>query len=251
MEPPLLGLASADLVSGAPEAQYGSGLAGALVLRTVDPGPRPSFAWSWQTALGRSMVDRWAGRIATPLPVLGLGLVAAADGTLDDGQLPELRSETKRTVAGITFDLRADNRALGLIKLAPVEQPERFSVQVLSSHRLLRPYDPAWSEVVSVPPVGDPGTPNYQPGYVVYNAADHLAVTDDRQVVTLLSLARTQADDARVDEPGWLRRQGGHFAHRRTRHAIPRPRTDLRSERRLPRVYGRLPALSRDSEVTP
>ena len=207
MEPPLLGLASADLVSGAPEAQHGAGIAGALILRTMNPSPRPSLAWSWQTALGDRWYDRWAARVGTPLRWLGLGLVAAADGTLDDGQLPELRSETKRTVAGIPFDLRADNRALGMIKLAPVEQPERFSAQVLISHRLLRPYDPAWSDVISVPPVGYPGTPNYQPGYVVYNAADHLAVTDDRQVLTLLSLARAKPTRRVATSLGWLRRR--------------------------------------------
>jgi hypothetical protein len=204
---PLLGLASADLVSGAPEAQHGAGLAGALVLRTVNPGPRPSFAWSWQTALGDRWYDRWAGRISTPLPFLPLGLVAAADGTLDDAQLPELRSETKRTVAGIPFDLRADNRALGMIKIAPVEHPERFSAQVLTSHRLLRPYDPAWSSVISVPPVGYPGGPNYQPGYVVYNAADHLGVTDDRRMMALLSLARVRPARRLSTSLGWVRRR--------------------------------------------
>lgn len=207
MDVPLLGLAGADLVSGAPEAQHGAGIAGALILRTANPGPRPSFAWSWQTALGDRWYDRWAGRIGTPLPFLGLGLVAAADGTLDDMQLPELRSETKREVAGIAFDLRADNRALGMIKLAPVDRPERFSAQVLTSHRLLRPYDPAWSDVISIPPVGYPGTPNYQPGYVIYNAADHLAVTDDRQVMTLLSLARAKATRRVATSLGWLRRR--------------------------------------------
>ena len=145
MSLPLLGLRSADLVSGAPEAQYGCGLAGALDLRTMDPGGRPSLALRWQTALEDRWYDRLAARASTPLRVLGLGLTAATDATLDETWLPALRLERKQRVAGVSFDWRAENRVLGFVKLAPIGQPQRFTAQVLVSRHLQRPYDPAWT----------------------------------------------------------------------------------------------------------
>jgi len=202
---PLLALRSADLVSGSPEAQYGCGLAGALDLRTVDPGRRPSFAWRWQTALEDRWYDRASARIGTPLRVLGLGLTAAVDAALDETWLPRLRSERSERVAGLSFDWRAENRVLGWVKLAPVEQPQRFSAQVLMSRHLQRPYDPAWTHVTWVGSSGDPGSPTWQPGHVAYNAADHLAVTDERQVATIVSLSRLQAAGRATLSLGWLR----------------------------------------------
>jgi outer membrane receptor protein involved in Fe transport len=195
---PLLALRSADLVSGSPEAQYGCGLAGALELRSMDPGNRPSLAWRWQTALEDRWYDRMTARAGTPLRVLGLGLAAAVDATLDDTWLPALRSPREQRVAGVSFDWRAENRVLGWVKLAPVEQPQRFSAQVLMSRHLQRPYDPAWTHVTWA----DPGA---GPGYVAYNAADHLAVTDERQLATIVSLSRLRAAGRATLSLGWLR----------------------------------------------
>ena len=207
---PLLALRSADLVSGAPEAQYGCGLAGALDLRTVDPGSRPSFAWRWQTALEDRWFDRASARIGTPLRVLGLGLVAAGDATLDDTWLPALRSERKQKVAGLSFDWRTENRMLGFVKLAPIEQPQRFSAQVLVSRHLQRPYDPAWTaDGWTAPSDNRTGPTLYSPvplpGYRRYRAADHLAVTDERQVATLVSVSRLRATGRATLSLGWLR----------------------------------------------
>ena len=207
---PLLALRSADLVSGSPEAQYGCGLAGALDLRTVDPGPRPSLAWRWQTALEDRWYDRLATRVGTPLGVLGLGLTAALDATLDDTWLPALRTPRVQRVAGVPFDWRADNRVLGWFKLAPVDQPQRFSAQVLVSRHLQRPYDPAWTldGWMYLPP-DSRSSPIYSPvplpGYVAYNAADHLAVTDERRIATIVSLSRLRAAGRATLSLGWLR----------------------------------------------
>jgi hypothetical protein len=218
---PLLALRSADLVSGAPEAQYGCGLAGAVDLRSVDPGSRPEVAWRWQTALESRWYDRWSARVGTPLRILGLGLVAAGEATLDDSWLPSLRSESQAKVAGLSFDWRAENRMLGFFKLAPVDRPQRFSAEVLVSRHLQRPYDRAWSldgwvnppheyivqgldgpEKRFAPPVF---SPDYQPGYVAYSAADHVPITDERQVATLLSVSRLRPSGRATLSLGWLR----------------------------------------------
>jgi outer membrane receptor protein involved in Fe transport len=208
MAVPLLALHSADLVSGSPEAQYGCGLAGALDLRTVDPGSRPALAWRWQTALEDRWYDRLAARVGTPLGLMGLGLVAAGDATLDDTWLPALRSPRVQKVAGLSFDWRAENRILGFVKLAPVAQPQRFSAQVLVSRHLQRPYDPAWTLDGWTHPGGRAPSvfsPTWQPGYQRYRAADHLAVTDERQVAALVTLARLRAVGRAALSLGWLR----------------------------------------------
>jgi outer membrane receptor protein involved in Fe transport len=207
---PLLALSSADLVSGSPEARYGCGLAGALDLRTADPGPRPSFAWRWQTALADRWYDRLAARVETPLRVLGLGLIAAGDAALDDTWLPALRSTREQRVAGVSFDWRAENRMVGLVKLAPVEQPQRFSLQVLVSRHLQRPYDPAWTldgwtYLPPDPRISPIFSPAPLPGYRRYRAADHSAATDERRIATIVSLSRLRAAGRATMSLGWLR----------------------------------------------
>jgi outer membrane receptor protein involved in Fe transport len=175
----------------------------------VDPGARPSFAWRWQTAIAQGGFDRASARVGTPLRVLGLGLVAAGDATLDDTWLPSMRSKRKVQVAGVSFDWRAENRLLGFVKLAPVEQPQRFSAQVLVSRHLSRPYDPAWTlDGWTRPAQGrTPAvfSPTWQPGYQRYRAADHLAVTDERRVATVLALSRLRATGRATLSLGWLR----------------------------------------------
>ena len=127
MEVPLLALRNVELVSGAPEAQYGCGLAGALDLRTVDPGARPEAQLRWTGDGGLdTRYDRVSARVGTPLRVLGLGVVSAVDGTFDDTWLPALRTPNRRRVLGAPLGWRAENRMLGYLKLAPVEQPRRF-----------------------------------------------------------------------------------------------------------------------------
>src|SRR5258705_7829042 len=85
MDVPLLALRSAELVSGAPEAQYAAGLAGVLRLRTLDPTARPTAEWRWQSdARTGTHYDRGSLAVTTPLRVFGLGTVAAGDALLDD-----------------------------------------------------------------------------------------------------------------------------------------------------------------------
>ena len=210
LDVPMLALRSADLVSGAPEAQYGSGLAGTVDLRTVEPGERFSGEARWQTALDERWYDRVSARVGGPLHLLGLGVVAAGDATLDDSWLPDLRSVARTKVAGIPIDWRAENRMLGYVKLAPVDQSRRFVAQLLVDRQLHRPYDPGWSldGWVVVNPQ-DSGRPIFSgdslPGSVRYRAADHLAVTDDRQLAALVSVSTLGERRHGTLSLGWLR----------------------------------------------
>jgi outer membrane receptor protein involved in Fe transport len=208
---PLLAIRGVDLVSGAPEARYASGLAGALDLQTVDPSRRLSGELRWQTD-GRldTRFDRVSGRAVAPLGRLGLGLVAAADALLDDTYLPALRSESRRRIAGLSFGWRAENRMLGFLKLAHVEQPRRFNAQLLMSRQVHRPYDPSWSlDGWSLLPADPKGSPTFSsvqlPGYLRYRAADHLAITDDRGVAALASVSTLRKSGRGTVALGWTR----------------------------------------------
>lgn len=205
MELPLLALRGVDLVSGSPEAQYGAGLAGALELHGLAPTEKPSFAWRWESALFDRWYDRWAARVSSPLRVLGLGIAAAGDITLDNGALPDLRTPKRERLLGVPFQLRIDDRQLGWVRIAPVEQPQRYSLQVLSSRTQHRPYDPTWSAVIADQGSGTPGTPGYIPPRILYNAADHLDVTDERRTAAVLSLARLRERGRVGLTLGWMR----------------------------------------------
>ena len=230
LEVPLLALRGAELVSGAPGAQYASGIAGALDLSTADPGERPAVEWRWQSD-GRTGThfDRVAMRLDAPLELLGLGLMTAGEATLDDTALPMLRSISRRSIAGLSFGWRAENRMLGLIKLAPVREPQRFTAQLLVGRQVHRPYDPAWTlDGWVYLPANPKATPDFSPdslpGYRRYRAADHLAVTDQDDLAALISVSTLRARGHGTLSLGWLRSRavtslsGGHetgdFVHR-------------------------------------
>ena len=211
LEVPLLALREAQLVSGAPEAQYGCGLAGALDLRTVDPGTRPEAQLRWTGDGGLDThYDQVGARVGTPLRVLGLGLVGAVDGTFDDTWLPALRTRSRTRVLGAPLGWRAENRMLGFLKLAPVEQPRRFSAEVLVGRQVHQPFDPAWS-LDGWTYVSDNAkdaavySPVEKPGYQRYRAADHLPITDERQLTALLTVATRPAARRGTLSLGWLR----------------------------------------------
>jgi outer membrane receptor protein involved in Fe transport len=211
MELPLLALRSVELVSGAPESRFGGALAGVLDLHTIDPADRPSGEWRWQSDGGLdTRFDRASARIGAPIGWLGLGVAAAADVTLDDTWLPALRTQGRHQVAGLSLGWRAENRILGYFKLAPVAAPQRFTAQVMVSRQVHEPYDPAWSLDGWVGPGPSPMSPPVfspvpQPGYVRYRAADHLAITDDRQLGALISISTLRGSHHATLGLGWLR----------------------------------------------
>lgn len=210
LELPLLALRAADLVSGAPDARYAGSLAGAIDLETVDPGRGPALEWRWQTDGRRyTRFDRVGARASAPLGLLGLGAVVAGDATLDDTWLPALRTPSRREIAGLSVGWRAENRLLGYLKLAPVAQPQRYSLQVLAGRQVHMPYDVLWTVDgwTFVPP--DPKSPpvfsaDPLPGYVRYRAADHMAITDDRHLGTIASWSALGATRRATVTAAWL-----------------------------------------------
>jgi TonB-dependent receptor-like protein len=210
MELPLLALRGAELVSGAPESRHVGALAGVLDLHTIDPGERREGEVRWQTDAGLdTRFDRIGGRVSTPIPLLGLGVVAAGEAMLDDTALPALRNGGRHRVLGLSFGWRAENRMLGYLKLAPVAGPKRYSAQVMTSRTVSRPYDAAWSldgwlgydELLGLPVWST--TP--VPGFVHYHAADHKAITDDRKLAIILTASGTRAARRGTLTLGWLR----------------------------------------------
>jgi outer membrane receptor protein involved in Fe transport len=211
MDVPITMLRSAELVSGAPDAQYGGGLAGVLDLRTVEPTERFSSDWRWQTDGGtQTRYDRVAGRASVPLSLFGLGVVTAGDVTLDDTWMPSPRVNGRHEIAGLSWGWRAENRMLGYAKLAPVGSPERFSAQVLVSREIHEPFNPNFTIdgwIYAPPNLKE--TPVYSPTpqdtFQRYRAADHTAITDDRQIATLLKLSSLGATQRLSLRLGWLR----------------------------------------------
>lgn len=221
MELPLLALRSVELVSGAPESRHAGALAGVLELHTMDPADRAEAEWRWQSDAGLSTrFDRVSARVSTPLRLIGLGVVAAGDATLDDTTLPALRTAGRRDLSGFSFGWRAENRMLGYLKLAPVAGSRRFSAQVLASRTVRRPYDPAWSLEGWTgfdPLLGLPDfSPVPLPGYARYRAADHKAMTDERRQGVLLTAAGMRGERRGTLALGFMRTRsatsigGGH-----------------------------------------
>ncbi len=211
MRVPLSAVRRADLVSGAPDASFASGLAGTIDLETVDPSPAPVFETRWQSdaRLGTHF-DRVAALARGPLPAGGLGLAAAADLTLDDTALPTLRSFNRTSLLGLSLGWRAENHLLGFAKLAPVKHPERFSLQVLGSREVEEPYSPNWSldgwtSVPASPKGPRTFSPVYLPGYERYRAADHMGITDTRRLATLLSASAARGPAHGRVTLGWQR----------------------------------------------
>ncbi len=231
MSVPLIGLRSAELISGAPEAQYGGGLAGVLNLRTADPAERPEFEWRWQTDGGLdTRYDRVAARASTPLP-RGLGMVAAADVTFDDTWLPALATQTRHDLAGLSVGWRADNHMLGSLKIAPVGRSDGLSAELFAARHVYQPYSPNWSvDGWILVPANLKVTPTYSPvplpGYLRYIAADHLAMTDDRSVASQVKYSIQSPSFVGGLGLGWLHNRTWHSIQgRKTAHdAIERPR---------------------------
>ena len=210
-ELPLLAVATAELVSGAPAARYGGALAGQLDLRSVNPTAEPAFAWRWRSdaRLG-THYDQVSSRLTAPVPLAGLGIVAAGDATLDDTSFPALRTQGRHHLLGLSLGWRAENRLLGFVKLAPVREPGRFSLQVFGDRGVHMPYDPAWTldGWTYVPP-----NPKDAPRFFDYpdtstsryRAADHDAVTDDRRLGALLSFATPPGALRGRVGLGWMR----------------------------------------------
>ena len=217
MDIPVLALSSVELIDGGQDAEYGGALAGVLQLRTENPGERWSSSWRYSTDAGLDThYDQLSLRAGGPLHLGGLGIVAAGDLSGDDTWLPTTRTNHQTSLLGVTFGWRTENHELGWLKLAPVDDPQRGSLQVFASRELRQPWDPAWTQQGWFTPCSDPescGRPGWSdtpppptPGvtWTPYKAADHIAVTDDRRLGTVLSVARSSAARRTTMSLGWI-----------------------------------------------
>lgn len=213
-ELPFIAIRDAELVSGGQDAEYGGALAGVLNLRTLDPGSRWEGAASWHTdgRLG-GHYDRAGARWGGPLPGIGLGVMASAEASLDDGSLPSPRTVGRQSLLGGSFGWRAYNRLAGDLKIVTPDPSSRLGLEVVASRRVDRPYDPMWSLDGYTCPCVDPDTclrgPGYsatpKPGYDRYRAADHQTMTDERRLASILSWQRAAESQRLLLSIAWLR----------------------------------------------
>lgn len=216
MEVPLFAVRSAELLTGGLDAEHVGSLAGELDLQTEIPTERPSWLARW-TSDGRhgSGFDAGHVRLSAPLPWRGLGVVAAGEGRFDDLGLPSLRSRGRTRLLGRSFGWRQDNHLLGWAKLAPVESPQRASLEVLSQRVVRLPYDPmfsfdGWVSFGSGGGAGAPGlfVSDHDPGgsdWFRYRAADHHVMTEDRRWAAIATVVHGSTTlPARVTL-GWTR----------------------------------------------
>jgi outer membrane receptor protein involved in Fe transport len=209
MEVPLLAVRGADLVTGAPDARFGSGLAGTLDVRSTDPTPRFSGEARAQSALHDRWYDRGSARVSGPLGVAGLGFLAAGAASFGGRGLPDPRTPA-RAVAGLPVRWRGDNRLSGFVRVAPLAAPRSLSAEVLFDRRLRRPYDAMWTLDGWTRLYADTtGRPAFSatplPGYERWIAADHRAVADERRMAAQLALTATGARRHGGLALGWLR----------------------------------------------
>ena len=209
MDVPLLALRSAELVSGGQDAEHAGALAGVLDLRSAEPGERWGTVARWATdAWSGARYDQYSARLGGPVRPLGLGVAAAVDATLDDTWLPSLRSNGHHELpGGISTGWRAENRLLGWLELTPAAAPRAVSLQVLASHELNQPYDPAWTVDgwTGMTPAGlEDYSPVEVPGYQRFRAADRLDVTDERRLAAILHATRTRQGGSSGLTLGWL-----------------------------------------------
>src|SRR5207247_2153290 len=111
---------------------------------------------------------------------------------------------------GGSFGWRAEDRLVGHVKLAPTGERQGVALDVLGSRRVDEPYSPMWSLDGWTIPCGDAYcttgakfSPTPLPGYERYRAADHMVMTDERRLITTLSLDRARGRDRLRAALGW------------------------------------------------
>ena len=196
-ELPVMAVQSADLFAGGLDAEYAGSLAGVVDLHTWNPSARAGGAVRWLTTARQGTSFDWVGARGTlPLRVAGLGLVAAGETRLDDQFLPGRASRGRQDVLGGQFGWRNDNHMLGWAKLAPIANPQSFSIEAMGSRVISQPYDPmiTWDDSVLVytitPPANEIGPPLIDSMNVFYRASDHQPMTETRRFTTLGQAAR-------------------------------------------------------------
>ncbi len=220
MEVPLFAVRSVDLLTGGLDADHAGSLAGELDLETERPTAEPEALVRWTSDAHTSTgYDALHARVRAPIARTGLGLALAGEARLDDLGLPVTRSRGTTEVLGTKFGWRQDNHLLAWAKLAPVAGPQRFSLEVLGSRVVRQPYDPMFDfdGWVSYEPdtVGRGGFYSGRPlgtadrqldsTYFRYRAGDHFAMTDERRLAVIATLAGGRARASQRLSLGWSR----------------------------------------------
>ncbi len=194
-ELPLFAVRASDLMTGPLDADRAGSLAGELDVQTETPTAEPHLRARWLSD-GRQYGGYDAAHLgfSGPLRRTGIGVAAAAEARLDDQGMPDLRGLARTSVLGGSFGWRADNHLLGWLKVAPVDRPQRASVELLGTRVVRAPYDPmftydGWVTYHEVQPTDPPGTPfiiltpkPFDASSFYYRAADHVVMTDERRL---------------------------------------------------------------------
>ncbi len=220
MEVPLFAIRSADLLTGGLDADHEGSLAGELDLETERPTAQPEALVRWTgDAHTGSGYDALHARVTAPIARTGLGIALAGEARLDDLGLPVTRSRGTTEVLGTKFGWRQDNHLLAWAKLAPVSGPQRTSLELLASRVVRQPYNPMFDfdgwvsfvpdsalrgELYSGRPLG---TANRQldETYFRYRAGDHFAMSDERRLAVIATLAGGGASASQRLALGWSR----------------------------------------------
>jgi len=211
MDLPLLAVESAELLDGGLDPEYGGALAGVAQVHTVNPGRRPELQARWEGDGGlttdytrRTGYQRVAAQVSGPVGG-GLGAVVSADVLGDDTYLPALRSRARQG------SWRADNRLLGLLKLAPIAAPATAALEIIAGRRVERPFNPMWTlDGYTHPATGMFGSegPAFSdvplPDYRRYRAADHAAMTDEGRLAAVFTVQRGVGRGRLRGAAGWV-----------------------------------------------
>src|SRR2546428_2638597 len=214
MELPLLAARSAELLEGGLDADHRGALAGELDVQTEVPTARPLGMARW-IGDGRLFgnYDAGLGRVTGPLGMGGLGFALAGEARLDDHGLPSARPLARHEWLGANLGWRHDNHLLAWAKLAPIDRPQRASVEVFASRVVRVPYNPMFTFDGWLTPTGAVGDSfPYQLSdepidttSIRYRAADHVAMTDERRVGVIAAPAPGGGEWTPPHPTGWLR----------------------------------------------
>lgn len=219
MEVPLFAVRSAELLTGGLDSDHAGALAGELDLQTEVPSAKPTGLLRW-TSDGRQGTgfDAVHARASTPLGFAGLGIALAGEARLDDLGLPNTRSRGREQILGGSWGWRQDNHLLAWAKLAPVQRPQRATLEVFASRVVRQPYNPMFDVDGWVSFFPDPINPDgsytgrplavadsqLNSRYFRYRAADHTVMSEERRLATIATFSGGPAGASQKLAIGWV-----------------------------------------------
>jgi hypothetical protein len=214
MEVPLFAVRSVELLEGGLDADHQGALAGEMDVQTEVPTATPAWLFRWVSDVRLfGEYDAGLARATGPLGVRGLGWAVAGEARLDDLGLPLTRSLGRSKLLGARLGWREDNHLLAWAKIAPIDHPQRGSIEVLASHVVRAPYNPMFTFdgwVTYFPSPSDTFQYRFSEDpldstSIHYRAADHVAMTDERRVAIIAASSFGGASWPSRATLGWLR----------------------------------------------